>query len=138
MTPTMFLRIGSVVALVQFAAHTLLFVSSAPKHGPEETAVVEAMKGHRFDFMGSMRSYWDFYFGYGLEAAFVCLIEAVLLWQLATIAKTDALVVRPIAALFFLANVGHAVLAWKYFFITPIVPDVVIAVCLAFAFAAAA
>ena len=65
MTPTMFLRIGSVVALVQFAAHTLLFVSSAPKHGPEETAVVEAMKGHRFDFMGSMRSYWDFYFGYG-------------------------------------------------------------------------
>jgi hypothetical protein len=78
-TPTMFLRIGSVVALVQFAAHTLLFVSSAPKHGPEETAVVEAMKAHRFDFMGSMRSYWDFYFGYGLEAAFVCLIEAVLL-----------------------------------------------------------
>jgi len=62
----------------------------------------------------------------------------VLLWQLATIAKTDALVVRPIVALFFLANVGHAVLAWKYFFITPIVPDVVIAVCLAFAFAAAA
>src|SRR6266542_1680001 len=106
--------------------------------GPEESAVIEAMKAHRFDFMGSLRSYWDFYFGYGLEAAFVCLIEAVLFWQLATIAKTGPLLVRPIVALFFLANVGHAILAWKYFFITPIVPDVVIAVCLALAFATAA
>lgn len=138
MKPTMFLRIASAVALVQFAAHTFLFVSSSPRHGPEEVAVVEAMKAHRFDFMGSMRSYWDFYFGYGLEAAFICLIEAVLLWQLATIAKTGAPMVRPIVALFCLANIGHAILTWKYFFITPIVPDVVIAVCLAFAFVAAA
>jgi hypothetical protein len=136
--PSLLLRFASGIALVQFAAHTLLFAFSSPKHGPEESAVIEAMKTHRFDFAGSLRSYWDFYFGYGLEAAFVCLIEAVLFWQLATIAKTGPLLVRPIVALFFLANVGHAILAWKYFFITPIVPDIAIAVCLALAFAAAA
>src|SRR5213593_3211603 len=100
MKPTVLLRIASVVALVQFAAHTLLFVFSSPKHGPEESAVVEAMKAHRFNFIGSMRSYWDFYFGYGLEAAFFCLLEAVLFWQLGTIAKTAPLVIRPIVVLF--------------------------------------
>jgi len=68
--PSLLLRFASGIALVQFAAHTLLFAFSSPKHGPEESAVVEAMKAHRFDFAGSLRSYWDFYFGYGLEAAF--------------------------------------------------------------------
>jgi hypothetical protein len=68
MKPTMLLRIASIVALLQFAAHTLLLVFGAPTHGPEEIAVVEAMKSHHFDFMGLTRSYWDFYFGYGLFA----------------------------------------------------------------------
>src|SRR6266702_4074550 len=99
MKPIVLLRIASVVALVQFAAHTLLFV-----------------------------------FGYGLEAAFFCLLEAVLFWQLATIAKTTPLVIRPIVALFFLANIGHAILVLRYFFITPLVPDILIAACLSFAF----
>ena len=138
MKPTVLLRIASGVALVQFAAHALLFLFSSPKHGPEESAVVEAMKAHHFNFIGSMRSYWDFYFGYGLEAAFFCLLEAVLFWQLATIAKTAPLVIRPIVALFFLANIGHAILVLRYFFITPLVPDILIAACLAFAFMTAA
>ncbi len=120
------------------AAHALLFLFSSPKHGPEESAVVEAMKAHHFNFIGSMRSYWDFYFGYGLEAAFFCLLEAVLFWQLASIAKTAPLVIRPIVALFFLANIDHAILVVRYFFITPLVPDILIAACLAFAFMTAA
>ena len=138
MKPTILLRVASVAALLQFAAHGLLFVFSSPKHGPEEAGVIEAMKAHRFDFLGSMRSYWDFYFGYGLQAAFFCLIEAVLFWQLATLARTAPLAVRPMVALFFLANVGHLILVWKYFFITPMIPDGVIAVCLGLAFVTAA
>jgi hypothetical protein len=38
--------------------------------------------------------------------------------------------VRPIVALFALANVGHALLAARYFFYAPIVFDVAIAACL--------
>ena len=64
MTPPLLLRIAAVVALLQFAAHLLLVVLASPKHGPEEVAVVETMKSHRFDFLGAKRSYWDFYFGY--------------------------------------------------------------------------
>jgi hypothetical protein len=134
----LFLRIAAVAALIQFAAHTLMFTLAKPRHGAVEAAVIESMRGHRFDFLGSMRSYWDFYYGYGLEAAAICLVEAVLFWQLATIAVTDPLALRPIIALFLVFNVGHIVLAATYFFLTPMIPDAVIAICLAVAFLKAA
>jgi len=46
-------------------------------------AVIEAMPSNRFDFASATRSYWDFYFGYGIQAAARCLVEAALFWQLA-------------------------------------------------------
>jgi hypothetical protein len=107
------LRLASVVALLQALAHTLLVVFAAPRHGPQEIAVIEATKAHRFDFMGSARSYWDFYFGYALFAAFNCVIEAVLFWQLARFAGAHASLVRPIVGLFFLSNLGYAILCWN-------------------------
>lgn len=138
MTATTFLRIAAIVALLQFAAHTSLIIFSSPKHGPDEVAVVQAMKSHRFNFLGSQRSYWDFYFGYALEAAFICLIEAVLFWQLAAGASTSPLLIRPIAGLFFLFNGVHILLVWRYFFVTPIIPDLLIMASLGLAFLKAA
>lgn len=96
------------------------------------------MKSHRFNFGGVVpHSYWDLYFGYGLFAAFNCLIEGALFWQLATIARGDPVRVKPIIALFFVANAGYAILVWKYFFLVPIFPDIAIAVCLGLAFISA-
>jgi hypothetical protein len=131
MTMPTVLRLAALVALLQFLAHTALFVRSKPTHGDAEVAVVETMKAHRFNFGGSMRSYWDMYFGYGIEAAFVCLVEAILFWQLAAIATTAPMIARPIIMLFLVANVGHAVLVLRYFFLVPLVPDVLIAILLA-------
>lgn len=135
--PARLLRGASVLAFLQGTAHALMFVSASPKHGPDEIAVLETMKGHRFDFLGSSRSYWDFYFGYGLFAAFNCFVEAVLFWQLATLASTLPSRTRPIVALFCFANLAYATLCWRYFFITPIVPDLALALCLGLAFMAA-
>lgn len=127
------LRAASVVATLQFVAHSAMFLSAKATHGPVEVAVVEAMRSHQFLFDGSLRSYWDMYFGYGLFAAFNCLVEAVLFWQLATLAKTGAVLVRPIVALFCIANLGYALLVLRYFFVVPLIPDVAIAACLALA-----
>ena len=91
------------------------------------------MQANRFDFAGAMRSYWDFYYGYGLEAAAACLVEAVLFWQLARVARSQPTVVQPIVALFVVVNVGHALLVARYFFYVPIVFDLAIAVCLGWA-----
>jgi len=63
------------------------------------------------------------------------LLEALVFWQLAAIAKTDPLLVRPLVATFAAANVAHIALLVRYFaFPLPIAFDALIAVGLAFAF----
>src|SRR6266849_1006727 len=131
MTASLLLRILAVVALLQFIGHGALFVRARPVHGPEEVAIVEAMRSRAFKFAAAPRSYWVMYFGYGLEAAFICLVEALLFWQLATIAGTTPAIVRPTIALFLVANVAHAILVMRYFFLVPLVPDILIALLLA-------
>ena len=136
MKASIFLRIASVITLLYFAGHT----SGAPwtpDDGSGSLAVIEAMKGHSFDVMGSARTYWDFYFGFGLIGSLFPLLVAVVLWQLSSMAKTDALRVRPIIASIFFAFIVNMVLAWKYFFIIPLVMSVAISVCLVLAFVTA-
>jgi hypothetical protein len=131
------LRIAATVALVQFCAHTTLFLTYAPAHGPDELQVIQTMQSHVFRFSGFLRSYWDMYFGYGLFSAFNCLIEAVLLWLLAGIAKEHARLTQPIVALFLFANVGYTALVWKYFFPLPSYFDIALIVVLGAALIAA-
>ena len=133
MKPTIFLRIASIITLLFFAGHTS-GIPWTPAVGPDELPVLEAMKSHSFDVIGSTRTYWDFYFGWGLIISLYTLVQAVVLWQLGSLAKTDALRVRPIVASFFVAFVVNAVLAWKYFFVISVVMSVAISVCLALAF----
>ncbi len=122
------LRVVAVVAFVQFVGHGTMFARARPTHGPAEVAVVEAMRSQQFAFAAAPHSYWDMYFGYGLEAAFICLVEAILFWQLARIAARDLVLVRPIVALFLAANLAHIAMLIRYFaFPLPITFDAVIA-----------
>ena len=131
------LRLAAVLALVQCAAHAALFLTAAPHHGAEEAAVVAAMRDHHFLFSGLSRSYWDFYFGYGLLAALVVLVEAVLFWLLAGIAAEAPKRARPIIVLFILYNIAHAAILSRYFFPLPIVMDALVTAALLWAFVAA-
>lgn len=134
--PLILLRVAAVVAAIQGFAHGGLFVTAKARHGAEEVAVIEAMKTHRF-FAGATRSYWDMYFGYGLIAAGVCLVEAVLLWQLARIAALNPALVLPIIALVVVANVAHLILVGRYFlFFVPMAFEAIIAVLLTWSYIA--
>lgn len=112
-------RIAAVVALIQFIGHTTLFLTYQPKHGPEELAVVQAMRTHYFSFSGYVRSYWDMYFGYGLFSAFNCLVEALLFWFIAPLADGVGRRILPLGAIFLFANVGYTALVSRYFFALP-------------------
>jgi phosphoglycerol transferase MdoB-like AlkP superfamily enzyme len=137
MNPTLLLRIASFLSLLHCALHTVGGVFGSPKHGAEEVAVLETMKAHRFDVMGSMRTYWDFLFGYGLFVTIALLVQAILFWQLSTLAKANPGSARPIVALFFFNCVGGAIVSGKYFFIGPAATQSLIAVCLGLAFVTA-
>ena len=136
MKPTLLLRIASIFVLLHFLGHTLGGMMSAPSHGPEEMAVIDSMKSHIFNFMGSQRSYWDFHQGFGFSVSVNLLTQAVLFWLLAGLAKIEPVRIRPILALFFFAWIATAVLSWRYFFIAPLILELVIAACIGLAWIA--
>ena len=128
MTSSAVLRIVSLVAFLQFIGHGTMFVRARPTHGPDEVAVVDAMRSHAFMFASAPRTYWDMYFGYGIEAAFVCLVESVLFWLLAGAAPVNGALIRSVACLFAVANIAHLVILLRYFaFPVPMIFDAAIA-----------
>src|SRR5713101_1616350 len=65
MNSSTFLRVASIITLLYFAGHTA-GIPWTPAVGPGEVAVLEAMKSHSFATQGFQRTYWDFYFGFGV------------------------------------------------------------------------
>jgi len=134
--PKPLLRVSSILSLVAGFGHTFLFLTYKPSHGPQEIAVVDAMKSASFHFgWPASHSYWELYFGYGLFVAISCFVEAGVLWQLANLAGRDSSSVKGMAAIFFLGEAGYAVLMFKFFFLIPIVVHTALAILLATAFA---
>jgi hypothetical protein len=132
---TIWLRVASVLTLIHAVLHTIGGVFGKPKD--EQVAVIETMKAHRFLVMGSPRTFWDFFFGYGLILGICLLVQGVLFWQLGEIAKSQPKLIRPIVATFILAFCVNGLIAGRYFFIAPAITEAVIAACLAGAYVTA-
>ncbi|MEP6849703.1 MAG: hypothetical protein ABI999_12675 [Acidobacteriota bacterium] len=136
MKASTFLRIAAVITFLFFLGHTS-GIPWTPGEAPADAAVIEAMRSDHFQVLGVSRSYWDFYYGWGLLASVVFLGSAILLWQIGFLAKTDAPRLRPIIAVFFLGFVANTVIALIYFFAIPLVMSAIITLCLALAFTTA-
>jgi hypothetical protein len=135
--PTIWLRVASVLTVIHAILHTIGGAFGQPKHGSEEVAVVDTMKAHQFLVMGSPRTYWDFFFGYGLILSVCLLVQGVLFWQLGEIAKSQPKLILPIVAAFTLSFVATTIIAGRYFFLAPAVTEVIIAGCLVGAYVTA-
>ena len=102
-----------------------------------ETDVLNAMRTVRFDVMGVSRTYLDFYRGFGFTLSVFLLLQAILLWQLAVLAKSAPLQVRRMVASFALASLACAILSWKFILPIPAVFSAALTVCLGMAFVTA-
>jgi hypothetical protein len=129
MRSTLFLRIASVLTFIHAALHTVGGVFGGAASGVEQT-VVTTMKANQFPVMGVMRSYWDFHMGLGLMVSIFLTIEAIVFWQLGTLAKAEAWRLRPVLTTFFAGYLGAAVVSCRYFFAAPVITEVLIALCL--------
>ena len=127
--PVLFLRIAAVLTLIHAVLHTIGGVFSKAEPGPAATAVT-AMKMNEFVLMGHMRSYWEFYRGLGLAVTILLTAEAVVFWQLGSLVKRDAPRLRPIVATFLVAYAALAVNSYTYFFVGPVIVEILIAACL--------
>jgi hypothetical protein len=88
MKPSILLRAASVVAMLFGVGHSF-GAPWTPALGPSELVVIDAMKSHQFVVMGDMRSFWDFYVGFGWSIAVFLVAQAIVLWQLAAQSKVD-------------------------------------------------
>ena len=130
--PVLFLRIASVLTLIHAVLHTVGGVFGKVDPGPAAVAV-QAMKANQFLLMGNMRSYWEFYRGMGLAVTIFLTFEAVVFWQLGSLARTDANRLRPILATFAIAYLAMAVNSQIYFFLAPVIVEGLIAILLVMA-----
>ena len=120
------LRLTSAVAFLQSIGHAMLFLNARPRHGPDETTVLETMQSRAFDFGGfSPHSYWDMYFGCGLIAVVLAFLIGVLLWLVSDLASSPRQVMRFGTAIGVTVAV-HAAIVARYFFLLPLLFDVVV------------
>lgn len=117
MTTTLFLRIASVISLLFTLGHSLGGLKKWSPMGDNE--VLRAMTAVRFDTMGANRSYLDFYMGFGWSLTVAMVMQTILLWQMASLARTDPAGVRPMIAVIALTTVAGGIIAWRFLFPIP-------------------
>jgi hypothetical protein len=129
--PSFYLRAASVLTLLLATGHSMGGLESWSPIGENET--LRAMRAFVFDAMGVRRSYLDFYLGFGWIITAYLLLQSVLLWQLAGLARTNPGTVQPMAVAFLLANVAAAALSAWFIFAVPAISNSLIAACIAVA-----
>jgi len=117
MTRTLLLRIASIISLLFTAGHSMGGLKKWSPMGDNE--VLRSMTTVHFDAMGVNRSYLDFFMGFGWSITVAMFLQTVLLWQMASLARTNAAQVRPMIAAFALATLASAALAWRFLFPLP-------------------
>jgi hypothetical protein len=126
------LRIAAVLTFIHAVLHTIGGVFGRTEPGAAAIAV-QAMKANEFLLMGNVRSYWAFYRGLGLGITIFLLSESIIFWQLASLAKWEAKRVRPLLVTFAVAYAAFAINSYTYFFIGPVIAEVLIVASLVLA-----
>jgi len=135
MNAVLWLRISSIVSLLFAAGHTLGGRKAWSPMG--ETAVLASMRSYQFTVGGVSRTYLDFYKGFGYCLSVAMLLQAIVLWQLIAIARTNPVLVRPIVGAVAVASIANVIVSWMFLFPIPVAFAAVLSICLAIAFLAA-
>lgn len=129
MKPVIFLRVAALLTLIHAVLHTIGGVFGDIGPGAASVAVA-AMKVNTFPLMGHTRSFWDFYRGMGIGVSISLTVDAIAFWMLGTLAKRDGARLRPILAAFAAEYLALSVNSQTYFFLGPVIAEILIAACL--------
>src|SRR5262245_21128124 len=132
MTARLLYRIAAVVLVLFAVGHTFGFLTFRPSSA-EGLAVYEAMNSVHFEFNAAVRSYGDFYTGFGLMVTAYLLFCALLAWHLGGLAASQPRTIGALAWAFAAVQVACLVFSVLYFFVVPASLSAVIVVCLLWA-----
>ena len=132
MNSTLWLRISALLTGLFCVAHTLGY----PWVGQLSAGQIAQMSGIetiKVPIQGFTRSYSDFHKGFGWYISAMLLVQAVVLWRMGSLARTEPRSARFIASVFALLFAGTVALDTLYFFWGPIIFSALIASTLAIA-----
>ena len=124
------LRAAAVVSVLYCGGHMAGYPWT-PGVGADAEAVVRQMHGVSFDAVGVQRTYWDFYFGFGLIVGAFLLAQAAWLWSLAAVARRDARLAVPGARVTLCGAIVNAYLSHRFFSAPPMVLSLLVGVLVA-------
>ena len=87
--------------------------------GPQEDAVVQAMKDFHFDAMGRDRTLYHFWEGFNVFTSLALATFAVFAWQLGRLSREAPGAARRLVATLLVGTAAIAVLCWVDFFLAP-------------------
>lgn len=126
-TPTSCLRVAGVLTILYALGHASGYPWT-PGESEAARAIASQMHGERFSVEGVLRSYGDFYVGFGIIITGLMIPLGVVLVQLGGLARESPRSVRPIAAVIGLAFAVNALLSHTFFFAIPTVFAVAIVI----------
>lgn len=129
MRARLYLRSAAVLTLLLGVGH-LLGRPWTAANDLGAKVVVAGMKAHSMHVMGFDRTMMDFYEGFGLVLGVNLLAEAVILWLLADLARSDPTRARRMAAVLLVMNAAATALAGAYLFTAPLVLSAAVTLCL--------
>jgi hypothetical protein len=127
--PAIFYRIASVLLLIFAALHTFGFRQVDASWGVD--SMIGSMRSIHFDIMGTSRTYWDFFVGFGFLFSVFLVFTAVLTWQLGRLPDQTLAPMRGIAWTLVICFAAVMIVCLTYTFIVPRVLSVLVLVCLA-------
>ena len=92
--------------------------------------VLQSMRTFEFDVMGATRTYLDFYLGFGMYITVLLLLQAVLVWQLASLASVDPRRARPLVATLSLGTLIGTFVVWRFILAVPALFSLACGICL--------
>ena len=133
MTTSILLRIAAVISALFTIGHSMGGLKKWSPMGDND--VLRKMTDVQFDTMGIKRSYLDFFLGFGWSISIAMILQTVLLWQMANVARTNAILVRPMIGIFALEVLVSAIIAWRFLFPIPALFSLALLIPLVLAFA---
>jgi len=88
------------------------------------------MQSMHFDILGSSRTYWDFFVGFGLFFSVFLAFTGVLAWQLSSLPDQTLALMRGTAWALVICFAAVTMVGLRYAFIIPIVFSILILLCL--------
>lgn len=107
MKPKILLRIAAMLIFIHSVLHTFGFGTWKQAPDPVYKAIVDGMTGHKFPFMGAIRSLGDFYEGFGYASSIALFLISIVLWFVSDETSRSANLAKKI-----IYAVGTALVAW--------------------------